>query len=154
LPRAGVLVGEQLYQELGLRVGEELEISTMVHDPATDEWRPNNRTFVIAGTFKTRENETDLGRIYLDRRELADFIGHTKDYTQILVRLHDYEKDGQATARDLRASLCERGLLAGGEFGDYGLSELKTWEEFRGILLGAIENERVLMAIMLSLVLV
>ena len=35
-----------------------------------------------------------------------------------------------------------------------GLGEVRTWEEFREHLLGAIENERVLMAIMLSLVLV
>jgi lipoprotein-releasing system permease protein len=150
-PRAGLLVGEQLFDDLGMRFGEHIEIGTAVFDPEMNDWRMSNREFVVAGTFRTRENETDQGRLYLDRRELADFLGDTNQYTQVLVRLHDYERDSEAVVADLRADLTEAGLIAG----NYdGRSEVKTWEEFRGNLLGAIENERVLMGIMLSLVLV
>lgn len=151
LPRAGILVGEQIFRDLGLHVGEVLEIGTVVRDPATGEWPVSNREFVVTGTFRTRENETDQGRMYLDRRELADFLRDTHTYTQVLVRLRDYRREGQAVTADLRASLAEAGLIAGV---DDGTLEVRTWEEFRGILLGAIENERVLMGIMLSLVLV
>jgi ABC-type lipoprotein release transport system permease subunit len=153
-PRAGVLVGEQLFSDLALSQGDALEIGTAVFDPKLDDWRLSNREFEIAGTFKTRDNETDSGRIYLDRRELADFLGDTRSYTQVLVRLADYERDADELAPELRASLIAAGLLAGGERFDHGKFELKTWEEFRGFLLAAIENERVLMGIMLSLVLV
>lgn len=153
-PRAGVLLGEQLFSDLVLEVGDTLELLTAVYDPALDDWRPNNRQFTVAGTFKTRDNETDSGRIYLDRRELSDFLGDTSSYTQVLVRLVDYERDADTLAPELRARLEERGLIAGGERFDHGRYELKTWEEFRGFLLAAIENERVLMGIMLSLVLV
>jgi len=150
-PRAGLLVGEQLYADLDLRVGETLEIGTVVRDPVSGEWRMNNREFVITGTFRTRDNETDQGRIYVDRRELSDFLGRTHQYSQVLVRLHDYERDKVATTTDLRRGLAASGLIRG----DFeGRSEVRTWEEFRGNLLGAIENERVLMGIMLSLVLV
>jgi lipoprotein-releasing system permease protein len=152
-PKAGVLIGEQLYTELGMRLGQVVEISTAVFDPAANRWTPNNREFVIAGTFRTRENETDLGRIYLDRRELADFLGATRGYTQVLVRLVDYEHDAAAVTADLRVTLAERGLIAGGAQFAEGRLEVKTWEEFRGNLLAAIENERVLMGIMLGLVL-
>jgi lipoprotein-releasing system permease protein len=148
LPRAGVLVGEQLFRNLGLRVGEVLEIGTVVRDPQTGEWPVSNREFVVTGTFRTRENETDGNRIYLDRRELANFLRHTREYTQVLVSLTDYERDAAAVTADLRESLGARGLVAGSE------DEVLTWEDFRGILLAAIENERVLMGIMLSLVLV
>lgn len=151
LPRAGVLVGEQLYTDLDLEVGEILQIGTVVRDPDSGDWRMNNREFVVSGTFRTRDNETDSGRLYLDRRELADFLGNTHEYTQVLVRMHDYERDKAALTADLRANLTKKGLIRG----DYeGRSEVRTWEEFRGNLLGAIENERVLMGIMLSLVLV
>jgi lipoprotein-releasing system permease protein len=150
-PRAGILIGEQLFLDLQMRVGQVVEIGTAVLDPASLEWRMNNREFVIAGTFRTRENETDVGRLYLDRRELADFLGQTRGYTQVLVRLVDYERDAAAASADLRAELAERGLIAGDAGGRL---EVRTWEEFRGNLLGAIENERVLMGIMLSLVLV
>jgi lipoprotein-releasing system permease protein len=149
-PRAGILVGEQLFRELGLRVGEVLEIGTVVFDPESGEWPPSNREFVIAGTFRTRDNETDQGRMYVDRRELASFLGETREYTQVLVRLRAYERDAATLAPELRESLTERGLVAGVEGGAY---EVRTWEDFRGVLLRAIENERVLMGIMLSLVL-
>jgi lipoprotein-releasing system permease protein len=152
-PRAGILVGEQLYDDLGLGVGERIEIGTAVFDPAANDWRMSNREFVVAGTFRTRENETDQGRLYLDRRELADFLRHTNDYTQVLVRLRDYERDAGTVVPDLRAGLTAKGLIAGGEMHFDGRIEVKTWEEFRGNLLGAIENERALMGIMLSLVL-
>jgi lipoprotein-releasing system permease protein len=151
-PRAGVLVGEQLFEDLILRAGDVLEIGTAVYDPALDDWRLNNREYVIAGTFKTRENETDSGRLYFDRRELADFLGDTRSYTQVLVRLVDYERDADELAPELRVRLSEEGLIAASP--DEERYEVRTWEEFRGFLLGAIENERVLMGIMLSLVLV
>jgi len=150
-PRAGILVGDQLFNELGLDAGDVLEVGTIVRDPADGEWRQSNLSFAVTGTFRTRDNETDLRRMYLDRRVLADFLGHTREYTQILVRLADYERDARAVEAELRERLGERGLIAGIEEGAY---EVRTWEQFRGNLLGAIENERVLMGIMLSLVLV
>jgi len=153
-PKAGALVGEQLFNELGMRVGQELELGTVVWDPSKGDWQMNNRKFVITGTFRTRDNETDRGRIYLERRELADFLRHSRDYTQVLVSLKDYGKDGARFTLDMRRELAERGLIAAGENHYEGRSEVRTWEEFRGNLLGAIENERVLMGIMLSLVLV
>ena len=150
-PTAGVLVGEQLFNQLGLEVGEVLEIATAVRDPKTGDWPPSNREYVVTGTFRTRENETDLGRMYVDRRELANFLGYTREYTQVLLHLENYERDAAQLVPALRDSLIEKGLLAGDERGRF---EVRTWEELRGTLLGAIENERVLMAIMLSLVLV
>jgi lipoprotein-releasing system permease protein len=152
-PKAGVLMGEQLFRNLGLRVGDEVEILTLVIEPGTEELRPVNREYAIAGTFRTGENETDLGRVYLDRRELVDLMGYTEIYSQVLVRLHDYARDAGPLVADLRGDLQRRGLIAGGAQLHFGAVEVKTWEEFRGSLLGAIENERILMGIMLGLVL-
>jgi lipoprotein-releasing system permease protein len=69
-----------------------------------------------------------------------------KQYSEILVKLKNYERDGQAVRDELELRLVTSGLLP-------PHSSVQTWEEFRELLLGAIENERVLMAIMLSLVL-
>ncbi len=153
-PKAGILVGEQLLDDLGLRRGQVLEIATPVWDPASRDWKQNNREFVVSGTFRTRDNETDRRRVYLERPELAVFLGHTREYTQVLARLRDYERDSRAVVEDLRVSLAEQGLIVGGALYRDGAVEVRTWEEFQGNLLGAIENERVLMGIMLSLVLV
>ncbi len=145
-PKASVVVGEELLRSLDLAPHDEIQITTGVPDPATGDFKPNNRTFVIAGSFRSGENETDLSRIYLDRRELADFLGGTLEFSQVLIKLEDYERDGLALRDDLRQDLAHKGLIA-------DVDEVRTWEELKRNLLGAISNERVLMMIMLSLVL-
>ncbi len=148
--KASVVVGEQLALAFGFMPGDLIQINTAVPDPKRGEYAPSNREFVIAGTFRSGENETDLSRIYLDRRELADFLGGAREYSQVLVRLSDYERDGFAVRDDLGGRLARERLIAGDEGGAY---EVRTWEELKQNLLGAIANERVLMMIMLSLVL-
>ena len=144
-----VLVGEQLYYRLGLRRGETVQVGTIVpqrSDEGTDA-PAHNMKFVVGGTFRSGENEMDLDRVYVERDALQDLIGDVREFSEVLVRLKDYEQDGVAVRDDLRHSLSLMALVRG-----YN-SEVKTWEEFRASLLGAIENERTLMAIMLSLVL-
>lgn len=142
----GVIVGDQLFGAHHLARGESIQILTVVPDPKTGQLRECNREYVVVGSFRSGENELDLQRIYVERDELADLVGHQLDFVEVLVDLKDYEKDGVAMRGELPHKLAREGLLAG------QLNEVRTWEEFRGTLLGAIENERVLMAIMLSLV--
>jgi lipoprotein-releasing system permease protein len=150
LERPRVILGEQLFGSLGLSRGAEIKLATMVRDPATGEWSFNDRDYVVAGTFRSRDNEMDLGRVYLERDELSNLLGGTQRYSEVLVRLKAYPRDGQRLSGRLRVDLEEQGLIRGGMMAE---TEVRTWEEFRGNLLGAIENERVLMMIMLSLVL-
>jgi lipoprotein-releasing system permease protein len=89
----------------------------------------------------------DLERIYLPRAELIDFLGTGRAYSQILIKSKDYEQHGRA----LQSDLTER-LVASGVLRDLDSGEVRTWEDHRQSLLGAIKNERVLMGIMLSLV--
>ncbi len=147
-PRASVIVGSQLLRAHRLERGDELELMTSVHDPATGDWVASNRKFVVAGTFRSGENEMDLQRIYLERDELADFLGDTRGYSEILVRLRDYDRFGEVVQRDLWRSLDEAGLIFGTPY------EVRTWEQLRPVLVGAINNQRVIMGILLSLVLV
>ena len=143
-------IGEQLFASLALTRGSTITLATMVRDPNDGEWTFNNRDFTVAGTFRSRDNEMDLGRVYVERAELSDLLGDTQHYSEVLVRLHDYDREGPRLSEVLRVELEEAGLIRGGSLAK---SEVRTWEEFRGNLLGAIENERVLMMIMLSLVL-
>jgi lipoprotein-releasing system permease protein len=150
---ASVVVGEQLADAWDLSRGSEINLGTLSKNPKTGEYDTVNRRFVVAGTFRSSDNELDGQRIYLDRAELCDWIAPPARYSQVLVKLKDYARDGPAVREDLLAKLDAGGLILGST--KYGPShEVKTWEEFRKTLLGAIENERVLMAIMLSLVVV
>jgi lipoprotein-releasing system permease protein len=151
LPLDSVVIGDTLFRNLRLQRGDVIQIVTAVRDPATGEFRPNNRNFVVAGAFSSRENETDVSRIYLDRRVLKDVVeGVASGREAVILALEDYGRDSKALVPELHASLAQAGVIAGGADAD----EIVTWEAFRGNLLGAIENERVMMAIMLSLVLV
>jgi lipoprotein-releasing system permease protein len=143
------IVGEQLADNWNLRRGSEIEIVTGVPDPNTGDFAVSNRRYVVGGTFRSGENELDLERIYFDRAELANFLSSPRQFSQVLVRVEDYERDGIALRQDLTEKLGRLGLIS-----NRGTGEVRTWEDFRRSLLGAIENERVLMAIMLSLVVV
>jgi len=143
------IVGEQLADAWNLRRGSEIEIVTGMPDPATGNLSVLNRGYVVAGTFRSGENEMDLEKIYFDRAELANFLSSQRQFSQVLVNLKDYERDGRALRDELATKLATAGLVHKRDSG-----EVRTWEDFRRSLLGAIENERVLMAIMLSLVVV
>ena len=153
--RAAVVVGEQLFSSLRLRRGDELELATVVPDPLTGKVAISNRKFLVAGSFRSGENEMDLERIYLDRRELGDFLGGNLSFSEILVKTRDYDAHGRRLAVDMERALAEGGAIWwNGIEDDLGRrGQVRTWEDFRRTLLGAIENERVLMAIMLSLIL-
>jgi lipoprotein-releasing system permease protein len=146
-PLAGCIVGAQLAREWHLKRGSVVWITTGVPDLRTGEMHPSDRRFVVCGTFHSGENEMDLQRIYVDRAELTDFLSTGVEYNQVLVKLKDYKKDGIATRDDLSRQLTDKRLIESG-------NQVRTWEDYRRSLLGAIENERVLMAIMLSLVVV
>jgi lipoprotein-releasing system permease protein len=157
-PRPSAIVGERMAKAHSLRRGAFITLMTAVPDRRSDTgWRASKREFVVAGVFRTHENEIDLQRIYVERLQAARFLAGVNEddplpkdaieCTELLVRLHDYERDARATVADLEGSLKREGLL-------HRYGSILTWEEFRGPLLGAIENERVLMGIMLSLILV
>ena len=146
-PWGWVVVGEQLAAYHGLYQGSLINLVTVVPEPSTGEAHQSNRKFLVAGTFRTGENEVDLTRIYMDRFELSDFLRGTHEFTQVLVKLKDYEAERETIEDDL-----SRDLLAAGLIAREGSLEVRTWESFRGSLLGAIENERVLMGIMLALI--
>jgi lipoprotein-releasing system permease protein len=152
-PLPSVLVGEQLARNWMLTRGSEIMVATI---PPGLEVAPDtisNRSFVVAGTFRTKENEMDLGTIYFERDELAKFLGRQLEFSQILVRLKDYERDGTSVRDELAEELLAANLIRGTRNLRTGeLLEVQTWEDQKRSLLGAIENERVLMAIMLSLV--
>jgi lipoprotein-releasing system permease protein len=146
-PHAWVVVGEQLARIHALHRGSVINLVTAMPDAMTEKAYLSNRKFLVAGTFRTGENEMDASRIYMDRWELSDFLSGQREYTQVLVKLVDYDRDRTTIEGTLGQSLFDAGLLR-----DPISSEVRTWETYRVSLLGAIENERVLMGIMLGLI--
>ncbi len=154
-PLAAAVLGEQLAQAWGLHRGDVFEIMTSPSLSVSGsedggELKVSNRRFVVAGTFCTKENDTDGQRILLDRRELADFLQSEPDFSAVLVKLHDYGRDRIGVVVDLSERLFEAGSI----HDPLLYREVYTWEDFHRTMLAAIENEKVLLGVMLSLVLV
>ncbi|MEO0649337.1 MAG: FtsX-like permease family protein [Planctomycetota bacterium] len=151
--RSSIIVGEDLAWSLRLRPGSGLKLATFTIDPRTGDLFQSSRDFVVAGTFRSGENSLDIGRVYMDRFELWDFLGRGATYSEVLVRLDDYERHGERVQADLVRTLQEQNLVVPvlGQ-SKTASNQVRTWEDFRSAMLGAVENERVLMGIMLSLV--
>ncbi|MHC4262186.1 MAG: ABC transporter permease [Planctomycetota bacterium] len=155
LPLDTIVIGEQLARSLGLlEVGAVLKLATFVVDPSSGEVFESSRDFLVGGTFRSTDNQTDLGRVYMDRRALWDFLGRRATYNEVLVKLEDYETQGRAFQQRMTDQLAREGLIF-----DYNepwrtSGQVRTWEDFRQTMLRAIENERILLGIVVSLVLV
>ncbi len=152
-PGRPILVGEQLAWLWGLRKGQTVSIMTARFDEnreLLDDQGMNTR-LEIAGSFRSKDNEMDQRRVYMDRHELRDFLQEQRDWSAVIVKLEDYERDKEQVREELWTELNAKGFMR-----KPGVipSEFRTWEDFRATLLAAIENEKSLMGIMLSLVLV
>lgn len=148
-----ILVGEQLAYLWRLRRGQVLTLfSAKFHDGQIADSAATRKCQVV-GTFRTEDNEMDSRRIYMPRAQLADLMGSTPpdDWSSVVVKLEDYEKDKDVVRADLARQLHQARFIRSP---DPESDSIRTWEDFRRQLLRAIENEKMLMAIMLSLVLV
>ena len=145
----GAVVGQQLYTALGLKHGEEIEVLTAFPDERTGQVEQRRQRFTVTGSFRSGENDSDLTRIYLDRLVLGQFVGGDRPYSEVAVDLHDYESDGEELCVTMMDELGRRGLLLHSD----RHPEVRTWESQRANLLASIENQRRIMAIVLSLVL-
>jgi len=153
-PLERVILGEQLALAWRLERGDTVDIVTMSQQAIEDGSQPSNQRYVVAGMFRSGDNEMDSGRVYLERRVLADLIGEGDYFTHMLVKLVDYERDADQIVVDLQQQLADKGLLHEPRF-DFGrIDEIKTWEQFKQVFLAAVENEKSLMGIMLSLVMI
>lgn len=151
-PLDPILVGEQLAGIWGLRRGRPFEIVTATVDPASGQPRdPVSRSFVLAGTFRSTNNDFDLQTVYLPREVLIDWFGAGREFTELSVRLHDYESQRDLARVDIAERLHAESYLHAAP--DSATAEVFSWEDFQRSMLAAIENEKALMGIMLSLVL-
>lgn len=147
--RPWVVVGERVAFENQLHRGSLINIATISFD-AKGNGAQSNREYRVAATFRSGENDADSTRVYMDRDALMDLLGDRLNFSQIVVRLKDYERDKLAARESIGQELVAAGLLHRGSL-DW---EVLTWEDLRKNFLAAVENERLLMAIMLGLVLI
>jgi lipoprotein-releasing system permease protein len=140
LPR--VLVGEQRMKTLRLSKGEALELVTVPDDEALTgtSIRSTTETFIIAGAFKTGHTTFDMGNVFIQRDDFRAWTGTKQQISEMYVTLSDPERLDEVRD-DLEASLSAANLY----------SQVETWKQRHKVYLGAVENERNILAFVLSL---
>jgi lipoprotein-releasing system permease protein len=140
LPRA--LMGEDRMTMFGLRVGDAVQLTTTpdVISLAGDRIPSTTETFVIAGAFSTGHYDFDTRMIFVGHEAFQAWTSTRQEVSELCLRVTDDRPLGPV--RDaLAAAYLDARLDV----------RVETWTYRHRLHLGAVENERNILAFVLSL---
>jgi len=137
-----VLLGETRLTALGLRKGMAIELVTLPDGQSlgSEQITSTTETFVVAGAFRTGNHDHDLSHVMILRDSFRAWTGTRQELSELYVTLDDPARLDEV-ALQLRQRLAEAGLAA----------RVETWMERKAVYLGAVQNERNILAFVLSL---
>lgn len=139
----GIVVGNELFFQLGMSIGTKVELITARVDRekvkpgqpiGENDLRKEGRIFVVCGAFKTGMNEYDSNFIYAPYAEMASLLDEAKGNVAS-IRLTNFEH-----ADAVRASLNKRIKPR---------MYVQTWRDKRRNLLRAVDMERGVMFVIM-----
>jgi lipoprotein-releasing system permease protein len=140
-----IVLGEELSKVLELEVGDTIELMTypdVAEMGLDDNVEPILGSFVLNGTFKTGSYEVDLGHAYVDVADLREFA-RVLLTSQIAVK-----KRPGVDEVELRDTIRAR-------FGTLLYpSDVQTWKDTVHIFMGAVENQRTILGVVLFFIVV
>ncbi len=140
-----ILFGDRLAEVLEISRGDRMELLTFPSDPEMGEdLEPVSREFVLAGTFRTAELSVDLTTAYLDLEDLQSFARMPADAHEITVR-REAGVEEEVLARRLAQNLYPLGVDPG---------NVRTWRDLGRNWIGAVENQRRILDVILLFVVV
>lgn len=136
----GVVFGARLFDAFRFRMYEVVTLVTLPRILKSGEAiRPLATRFVVLGTIQTGHPQHDARAAYIHIEDARDFGEWGRGgYSEIGVGV-DPDKDLDHVADDVRHTLAAK---------EIGL-DVSTWREANAEFLGAVENERAMMAILL-----
>jgi lipoprotein-releasing system permease protein len=140
LPR--ILVGEQRLDQQGLAPGDALELVTLPDDVDLSSGSVTSRTqtFVIAGAFRTDKFDFDVSHVFMSREAFTQWTGSKQQLSEMAVTASDQQHLPEL--RDaVGHALARAGIPA----------RVDTWEDRNSVYLGAVVNERNILAVVLGL---
>ena len=101
------------------------------------DFKTNTYKILVSAVFDSDDQKADEARFYLDRKTLVAMEKLPSEYDEVRVALKDYD---QAAA--VKRDILER--LSG--------FDVKTWEEIQEVFVKAINNEKVMLLVVLSFI--
>jgi len=137
----GIVVGATLARNLGLGVGDRVQVISPLAGLDTSMFggdnAPRSREFRVIGIFEAGFQEYDSRLVYVDLYEAQHFFQHGDSVTGVEIRLHDIE-EAPTVARRL-----ER-VLGGGPY------HTMDWQELNHNLFTALEIQKVMLSLVIA----
>jgi lipoprotein-releasing system permease protein len=137
-----ILVGEDRMDRLGLRKGSVVTLATLDESSLEDgqDITAFEQKFFVAGAFRSGNHQFDIQNVIIEMDAAWEWVDVKDEVSEIYVSVDDYSKNGMA----LRDDLNEKIRLAGID------ASVETWEQRNAIFLGAVENERTILGVILA----
>lgn len=132
------LVGWKLYDFFRLRKGAVLHLTTLPEKGRGADIRPLSAAFVVGGAIRTGHEPTDVASVYIELEAARAFSQASSDVSEICVKAEAGFDLDKLKAR-LEQKLDAKGVEA----------TVETWMDRHSAFLGAVENERVILGVLL-----
>ncbi len=101
---SGIILGEELAQQLGVRIGDPVSVVSPLGTPSPVGMVPKVKRYAVAGTFDSGMFEYDASLIYMGLTDAQRFFGLGAGITGVEVRVADIHSSN-VTARDIERVL-------------------------------------------------
>ncbi len=133
-----LLIGEKLYEWYGVTKGDVITLVTLPDEVNVQELAPLSQRFIVAGAFRTGHFEFDRSVVFCRIEDARAFAETSTEASEICLQVEP-DADVETVRRELRARLVASDLNV----------EVETWEDRNAKFLGAVENERSILGILL-----
>lgn len=141
-----ILVGEIKFLNLGLRKGDVITLATL-DEKALEERKGEDQTvkpfekkFFVAGAFRSGNHQFDIQNVIISLDAVDSWIDADNKISEIYVAVDDYKRDGNAICAAIDHAMGDKSINA----------QVETWEDVHAVFLGAVENERTILGVLLT----
>ncbi len=143
-----ILMGEDKFVRLGLEKGAVVTLATLDTKTLKDsldkgsDIKPFEQKFFVAGAFRSGNHQFDMEFVIIDMQAAWDWVGCENEVSEIYVACKEgaYDARGPEIQAGISNALMGKGLDA----------IVESWEERNAIFLGAVENERTILGVILA----
>ncbi len=139
-PKPGLLVGQRLFERLGVLPGESVKLFSAVFDE-DDQPKARDRRFQVSGAFRSEMYDFELSSVFVPYETARDFFRSSTQpaKAELFVTLDDYRNADQVKM------VIEK---------KFELWQVDTWEDRQSNFLRAVETEKRIMMVILCFIVI
>lgn len=132
-------------------LGQSVEVLLFVEQrnatTGESDYKKSTKRLYVVGVYDSQDAKADQQRFYMSRADLREVASITPQYQEIRVALRDYDQ-----AAKVKPRLVEKLSVRDPSGAAVPIFKAKTWEEVQETFIKAINNEKVMLLIVLSFI--